>query len=83
MEKRSQTALLPAYAGKGRSIDNADIVAWHVFGLHHQPRTEDFPVQPCVTAGFKMMPNGFFDANPNLDLPFDKNEASCHADAAD
>ncbi len=74
---------LATYAGKGRSIDNTDLVAWHVFGLHHQPRTEDFPVQPCVTAGFKLMPNGFFDTNPNLDLPADKNQASCHADAAD
>ncbi len=74
---------LSAYAGQGRSIDNTDLVAWHVFGLHHQPRTEDFPVQPCVTAGFKLMPNGFFDQNPNMDLPYDKNEASCHADAAD
>ena len=74
---------LTTYAGKGRSIDNTDLVAWHVFGLHHQPRTEDFPVQPCVTAGFKLMPNGFFDRNPNMDLPYDKNEASCHADAAD
>ena len=72
-----------AYAGKGRSIDNADLVAWHVFGLHHQPRTEDFPVQPCVTAGFKMMPSGFFDRNPTLDLPNDPNQASCHAEAAD
>jgi hypothetical protein len=29
------------------------------------------------------MPNGFFDTNPNLDLPSERNEASCHADAAD
>ncbi|MEM9627990.1 MAG: primary-amine oxidase [Pseudomonadota bacterium] len=72
-----------AYAEQGRSIDNADLVAWHVFGLHHQPRTEDFPVQPCVTAGFKLMPSGFFDANPTLNLPADRNAASCHADAAD
>ncbi len=71
------------YAGQGRSIDNTDLVAWHVFGLHHQPRTEDFPVQPCVTTGFKLMPTGFFNRNPNLDLPYDKNQASCHADAAD
>ena len=71
------------YAEQGRSIDNADLVAWHVFGLHHQPRPEDYPVQPCVTAGFKLMPSGFFDANPTLDLPADRNEASCHADAAD
>ena len=72
-----------AYTNNGRSIDNTDLVAWHVFGLHHQPRTEDFPVQPCVTTGFKLMPTGFFDRNPNMDLPYDKNEASCHADAAD
>ncbi len=74
---------LATYAGKGRAIDNTDLVAWHVFGLHHQPRPEDFPVQPCVTVGFKLMPSGFFDRNPNMDLPYDKNEASCHADAAD
>jgi primary-amine oxidase len=70
-----------AYAAKGRSIDNADLVAWHVFGLHHQPRPEDFPVQPVVTTGFKLMPAGFFDHNPTLDLPFDRNAASCRADA--
>ncbi|MEZ5932006.1 MAG: primary-amine oxidase [Alphaproteobacteria bacterium] len=72
-----------AYAARGRSIDNADLVAWHVFGLHHQPRPEDFPVQPVVTTGFKLMASGFFDHNPALDLPYDGNKASCHADAAD
>lgn len=71
-----------AYAARGRSIDNADLVAWHVFGLHHQPRPEDFPVQPVVTTGFKLMPSGFFDHNPTLDLPFERNAASCRADAA-
>jgi len=74
---------LPAYADQERSIDNADLVAWHVFGLHHQPRPEDFPVQPVVTTGFKLMPSGFFDRNPTLDLPYDKNEASCHVGVAD
>lgn len=73
---------LPAYAAKGRPVENADIVAWHVFGLHHQPRAEDFPVQPCVTTGFKLMPQGFFDTNPGMDLPPSNNKASCHVNAA-
>jgi primary-amine oxidase len=74
---------LPAYVGQQRPIRNADIVAWHVFGLHHQPRPEDFPVQPCITTGFKLMPAGFFDTNPTIDLASAKNERSCHAFAAE
>lgn len=65
---------------KGRNVDGEDIVAWHVFGLHHMPRLEDFPVQPVVTTGFKLMPAGFFNGNPNLDLPPDANKASRHAE---
>ncbi len=52
-----------------RPLVNADLVLWHVFGLHHQPRTEDFPVQPCAPCGFRLVPSGFFDRNPCLDLP--------------
>jgi len=74
---------LPAYVAADRPLDNRDIVAWHVFGLHHQPRPEDFPVQPCQTCGFKLLPFGFFDANPCLDLPASENLASCHARAAE
>jgi primary-amine oxidase len=73
---------LPTFVEKGRSIQNTDLVAWHVFGLHHPTRTEDFPVQNCVNTGFKLMPNGFFDRNPNIELPPEKNNASskvcCH-----
>lgn len=68
-----------AYATKARSIDNEDVVAWHVFGLHHLPRLEDFPVQPVAKTGFKLVPSGFFDVNPTLDLPTSSNAASCHA----
>jgi primary-amine oxidase len=66
---------------KDRPIENADIVLWHVFGLHHPVRVEDFPVQPCVTTGFKLMPAGFFNGNPCIDLPPEVNEASCCAKA--
>ena len=71
---------LAAYTSQARSIENTDIVAWHVFGLHHLPRLEDFPVQPVATTGFKLVPSGFSATNPTLDLPGQENGASCHAD---
>ena len=67
---------LPAWTAQDRPIENTDIVVWHSFGLHHLPRIEDHPVQPCVKCGFMLMPNGFFDQNPTIDLPPGKNEAS-------
>jgi primary-amine oxidase len=42
------------------------------------PRPEDFPVQPVITCGFKLMPSGFFATNPAIDLPPDINAASRH-----
>jgi primary-amine oxidase len=70
---------LPDYVAQNRSIENTDIVLWHVFGLHHPVRTEDFPVQPCVRTGFRLVPNGFFNRNPTIDLPPSKNKSSCCA----
>ena len=64
------------FASRDRPIDDADIVLWHVFGLHHLPRTEDFPVQPVMSTGFKLTPSGFFDRNPAIDLPPQVNAAS-------
>ena len=73
---------IAAYVEKDRPIENADIVAWHVFGMHHLPRPEDFPVQPCIACGFRLMPCGFFDTNPCLGLPAARNRASCHTTSA-
>jgi primary-amine oxidase len=42
-------------------------------------RIEDFPVQPCVFTGFKLMPSGFFNHNPAINLPPVINTASCPA----
>ncbi|MDR3520937.1 MAG: primary-amine oxidase [Acidocella sp.] len=67
---------LKDFVAKDRSIENTDLVLWHVFGVHHQPRPEDFPVQPCITAGFKLMPVGFFDQNPGNDVAPSVNKAS-------
>ena len=68
---------LPAWIAKDRSLENTDIVLWHSFGVHHVPRPEDHPVQPCVVCGFTLAPTGFFDQNPVIDLPPQTNEASC------
>ncbi|CCB63649.1 primary-amine oxidase [Hyphomicrobium sp. MC1] len=71
---------IKSFVAKNRSIENTDIVLWHTFGLHHSVRPEDFPVQPCISAGFKLMPSGFFDGNPAINLPPVVNAASCYAD---
>ena len=70
---------LPAWTAKDRPIVNTNVVLWHSFGLHHLPRPEDHPVQPCISCGFKLMPSGFFDQNPVIDLPPQQNKASCCA----
>ena len=70
---------LEAWMEADRSIENTDVVLWHSFGLHHLPRTEDHPVQPCISCGFTLMPSGFFDQNPIIDLPPNRNLKSCHA----
>jgi primary-amine oxidase len=70
---------LATWTQQDRPVQNTDVVIWHAFGLHHLPRPEDHPVQPCISCGFKLMPSGFFDQNPVIDLPRAKNEASCCA----
>jgi primary-amine oxidase len=68
---------LPVWTAKDRPIANTNLVLWHSFGLHHLPRPEDHPVQSCIVCGFKLMPSGFFDQNPVIDLPPQESKASC------
>jgi primary-amine oxidase len=60
---------LPRWTQADRAIDNHDIVLWHTLNYHHWPRPEDWPVQPVVYASFHLMPDGFFDENPTMDVP--------------
>jgi primary-amine oxidase len=60
---------LPVWTAQDRSIENTDIVLWYVFGLHHIPRPEDWPVMPVDVVSFWLKPFGFFDRNPALDVP--------------
>ena len=52
-----------------RSLVGTELVAWYSFGVTHSPRPEDWPVMPVEYCGFHLMPVGFFDRNPTLDLP--------------
>ncbi|MFL2833830.1 MAG: primary-amine oxidase [Alphaproteobacteria bacterium] len=52
-----------------RDISNCDLVMWHTFGLTHVPRPEDWPVMPVEYCGFHLIPVGFFDKNPTINLP--------------
>ena len=60
---------LPVWTARDRSIQNADVVLWYVFGINHITRPEDWPVMPVDVVSFWLKPSGFFDRNPALDVP--------------
>jgi primary-amine oxidase len=66
---RKQSDGLPEWTSANRSIDRKDVVVWYTLGVTHVPRPEEWPVMNVHTAGFKLMPVGFFDRNPALDVP--------------
>ncbi|KAG6035634.1 hypothetical protein E4U41_006001 [Claviceps citrina] len=51
-------------------------VLWPVYGITHNPRVEDWPVMPMEMYQIQLRPSDFFEANPSLDVPSGKNEAS-------
>ena len=51
------------------------MVVWYSFGVTHFVRPEDWPVMPVEYTGFTLMPFGFFDRNPALDVA---PSAHCH-----
>ncbi|EXJ80072.1 primary-amine oxidase [Capronia epimyces CBS 606.96] len=73
------------------TVENEDVVVWNVFGLTHNPRVEDWPVMPVEIHQLHLRPADFFDRNPALDVPANKNlssvevgrdtdETCCHTD---
>jgi primary-amine oxidase len=67
---------LPAWTAQDRNLVDTDVVLWHTFGVTHIPRPEDWPVMPVEYTGFTLIPFGFFDRNPALDVP--PSAAHCH-----
>jgi primary-amine oxidase len=64
---------LPEYTEADRPLENTDVVVWHTVALTHVPRPEDWPVMPVEYCGFSLMPVGFFERNPALDVPPSKH----------
>jgi primary-amine oxidase len=60
---------LPRWTAAARSLVGTDVVLWYTFGVTHIARPEDWPVMPVEYAGFHLVPFGFFDRNPALDVP--------------
>jgi primary-amine oxidase len=60
---------LPAWTAADRALEGTEVVVWHTFGVTHVPRPEDWPVMPVESTGFQLLPAGFFDRNPALDVP--------------
>jgi primary-amine oxidase len=67
---------LPSWTAADRPVAGTDIVLWHVFGIHHVTRPEEWPVMPVDIVSFSLRPSGFFDRNPALDLP--PSPGHCH-----
>ena len=60
---------LPVWTAQNRSIEEADVVLWYVFGIHHITRPEEWPIMSVDVVSFWLKPVGFFDRNPALDVP--------------
>ncbi len=72
---------LPTWTAQDRPVVDTDIVLWHSFGVTHIPRPEDWPVMPVEYTGFSLIPVGFFDRNPALDVPPSQaGEGHCHGE---
>ena len=69
---------LSRWTKEDRALIDEDVVLWYVFGVHHFPRLEDWPVMPVVRCGFQLRPVGFFDYNPALDVPPPVPSHDCH-----
>ncbi|XP_010678856.2 amine oxidase [copper-containing] zeta, peroxisomal isoform X1 [Beta vulgaris subsp. vulgaris] len=70
---------LATWVKKNRPLYESDVVLWYVFGLTHVPRLEDWPVMPVEHIGFMLMPHGFFNCSPAVDVPPNSSEPEVKA----
>ncbi len=60
---------LPRYTADDEPLSASDLVVWYTMTVTHVPRPEEWPVMPSAHHGFRLLPAGFFPANPALDVP--------------
>lgn len=66
--QRASADGLPVWIKQNRSLKNQDLVLWYTFCVTHAPRPEEWPVMNAHRTGFKLLPAGFFEKNPALDV---------------
>jgi primary-amine oxidase len=59
---------LPKWTSANRKTEDSDVVVWYTLGVTHIPRTEDWPIMPAHSTGFRVVPAGFFSHNPAMDV---------------
>jgi primary-amine oxidase len=59
---------LPKWTSANRKLEDKDVVVWYTLGVTHIPRTEDWPIMPVHSTGFRLIPAGFFSQNPAMDV---------------
>ena len=69
-----------AWTRQQRPVADTDLVVWYSFGHTHIPRPEEWPGMAAHKIGFMLKPDGFFDANPALDLAPSESRVSCCSD---
>jgi primary-amine oxidase len=70
---------LPVWIRADRSLQDSDVVIWYTLGVTHVPRPEEWPIMAVHSAGFRLVPDGFFDHNPAVDVPSDNHNRAAMA----
>lgn len=65
----SQDRGLKLWANDHEPLENKDVVVWYTMGMSHHPREEEWPIMNATHMTFKLLPMGFFDRNPAMDVP--------------
>lgn len=60
---------LPTWVRASRDLQGKDVVVWYTLAVTHIPRPEEWPIVTVHPAGFKLVPDGFFNQNPAVDVP--------------
>lgn len=60
---------LPAWTKADRKVQGEDVVLWYTMNVTHIPRPEEWPMMSTTRYGLKLLPAGFFEQNPAMDVP--------------
>jgi primary-amine oxidase len=68
---------LSKWIANDEPLTGQDVVVWYTLGITHIPRPEEWPIMPVTHVGFRLIPGGFFERNPALDVPACLTPAAC------